>query len=237
MAYQLTSAKIWDGAAWQNAVEPSATVSATTGSPTITTDGPSTIYKFTGDGSITFSSAGLIEVLVVGGGGGAAWVDGRGAGAGSGDVEFGLYRVTVGTEAVTVGSGGVGKTSFSNYREGATGGFSGIGSIVRAQGGRGGFADENGSGLSTTTGGGGGNAGRVNSNVTGGADKRGYGSGGELWAVNWYDGFDSSITGTAVTYGESISTGDGAANSGEGSGSNGSTIATGGSGVVIVRVN
>jgi hypothetical protein len=30
------------------------TVSATTGSPTVTTDGDFTIYKFTGSGSITF---------------------------------------------------------------------------------------------------------------------------------------------------------------------------------------
>ena len=57
MTYQTAQAKIWNGSAWQNAVQPKAVVSATTGSPTITTDGDATIYTFTGDGTITFSQS------------------------------------------------------------------------------------------------------------------------------------------------------------------------------------
>ena len=50
---------------------PKATVTATTGSPTIDTSSRpgKTIYKFTGSGSITIGTAGTCEVLVVGGGG------------------------------------------------------------------------------------------------------------------------------------------------------------------------
>jgi hypothetical protein len=48
-----------------------ATVSATTGSPTIdaATRAGKTIYKFTGSGSITVGTAGTAEILVIGGGG------------------------------------------------------------------------------------------------------------------------------------------------------------------------
>jgi hypothetical protein len=51
-----------------------ATVTATTGSPTIdTTSRPGkTIYKFLSSGSITIGTAGTCEVLVVGGGGSGA---------------------------------------------------------------------------------------------------------------------------------------------------------------------
>ncbi len=48
-----------------------ATVTATTGSPTVDTSSRAgkTIYKFTASGSITIGTAGTAEILVVGGGG------------------------------------------------------------------------------------------------------------------------------------------------------------------------
>ena len=44
-------------------------VTSTTGSPTITTSGIYTIYRYTGSGTISVNKNGLCDVLVVGGGG------------------------------------------------------------------------------------------------------------------------------------------------------------------------
>ena len=68
-----------------------ATVTATTGSPTIDSASRAgkTIYKFTGSGSITVGTAGTCEILVIGGGGGGAYTSGApsyGANGGSGYV-------------------------------------------------------------------------------------------------------------------------------------------------------
>ena len=62
---------------------PKATVTGSTGSPTIdTTSRPGkTIYKFTGSGSLTVGTAGSCEVLTVGGGGTSNGYGGGGAGA------------------------------------------------------------------------------------------------------------------------------------------------------------
>ena len=57
-------------ATWRvrGSVENPAGISGTTGSPTITTDGSATVYTFTGDGSITVDVAGVVDLLVLGGG-------------------------------------------------------------------------------------------------------------------------------------------------------------------------
>ena len=89
-----------------------ATVTGTTGSPTIdsSTRAGKTIYKFTGSGSITVGTAGYAEVLCVAGGGGGA----GGGGAGGGGAGAGGYQYTTtqllnaGTLTVTVGAGGTG---------------------------------------------------------------------------------------------------------------------------------
>ena len=62
--------EVWDGAAWGPAGAPgAASITSTTGSPTETqiTDGGVTydVYQFTGDGSITFSDAGVVELLIL----------------------------------------------------------------------------------------------------------------------------------------------------------------------------
>lgn len=97
---------------------PKATVTGTTGSPTIdTTSRPGkTIYSFTGSGSITFGQAGTCEVLVVGGGGGGFNTGGgnffgNGGGGGGGVVYNATAYVPSSTLTVTVGAGG----SDSNY--------------------------------------------------------------------------------------------------------------------------
>lgn len=92
-----------------------ATYSATTGSPTIDTSSRpgKTIIKFTtvGTGSVTISTGGTFEVLVVGGGG--AGGDGlnttaAGGGGAGGYVYNASYYLPAGTYTTTVGAGSVG---------------------------------------------------------------------------------------------------------------------------------
>ena len=174
MSYQLTTAKIWDGAAWVNAVgglDTPAVVSATTGSPTETTitDGGDTfdIYSFTGDGSITISEAGFAELLVVGGGGGTggggSWNAGGGAG---GYLPITSQYLPVGTATVTVGAGGA---------AGANGGGSRLSTSIANGGGRGGDSAANSGGAGQVGGSGGG--GSANS-LAGGVGTIGLGNSG-----------------------------------------------------------
>ena len=85
----------------------SADVTSTTGSPTITTSGGNTIYKFTGSGSITLGKAGLASAVVVAGGGGGGVFYGAGGGGGGMLVNTSTYLPS-GSNTVVVGAGGVG---------------------------------------------------------------------------------------------------------------------------------
>jgi prepilin-type N-terminal cleavage/methylation domain-containing protein len=76
-----------------------ASVSAT-GSYTVSSDGPYSIYTFTANGSITTTTTGTAEVLVVGGGGG-----GGSGGGGAGGYLTGMQALS-GVMTVTVGAGG-----------------------------------------------------------------------------------------------------------------------------------
>ena len=97
---------------------PNAKVSATTGSPTITTDGTATIYTFTGDGSITFSKAGKISVFGIGGGGGSkGYSRPSGGGAGKHYENPDLF-VEAGTETITIGAGGSAGGNSAGYAGG-----------------------------------------------------------------------------------------------------------------------
>lgn len=102
----------YDGVAWDvySALIP-AEVSATTGSPVTATSGGFDYYAFTGDGSITFSKAGVIDCVIIGagGGGGGGSTDVSGGGGGAGDNrEIGTFYVAEQTYTVTIGSGGAG---------------------------------------------------------------------------------------------------------------------------------
>ena len=95
------------------AVTSYATVASVTGSPTVYdyTDGDGTwrAYEWLGDGSLTISSPGDVDHLIVAGGGGAGgmhYVPGAGAGAG-GLLQATEYR-TAGVYPITVGLGGLG---------------------------------------------------------------------------------------------------------------------------------
>ena len=100
---------------------PLATVTATTGSPTIdsATRAGKTIYKFTGSGSITIGTAGTCEVLLVGGGGGGSAGPGGGGGAG-GYIYSTSILLPLGTLTVTVGAGGTGTTNATAGNNGTT---------------------------------------------------------------------------------------------------------------------
>lgn len=204
---------------------PKATVTSTTGTPTVTsyTSGATTydVWKYTGTGTITFGTAGLIDFLVVAGGGGGN----AGAGAGAGGMidttqstGTPLY-VTPATVTITVGgaSGAQGTGNDSAYGTigiSATGG--GPANTYSIRGGSGGAAGGGGAGINTIY------QGTLPSGSTGG------GAGGVG------TGKASSITGTAVTYatGAAGGAGAGTANTGNGGGSG----QGGGSGVVIIRI-
>ena len=204
---------------------PKATVSATTGSPTIdTVSRPGkTIYKFTGSGSITFATAGVCEILVLSGGagGGTGGYDGYGGSGGGGGVAYDANLYATGALTVTIGAGG-GSISNGNYSR--------LGNIVVEGGGAGGqggnhtysptFASTAGS--SGVTGGGGGSdttgaarsggsalyagaygfaGGASNANSGAGGQGGGGGAGGAASGTTNGVGYTSSITGSSVAYG------------------------------------
>jgi hypothetical protein len=206
---------------------PKATVTATTGSPTVDTSSRAgkTIYKFTGSGSITIGTAGLCEVLAVGGGGAGSSAGGsRGGGGGGGTVITDTaYYVAAGTHTVTIGAGG------SAYAMGpatsnkmgncgipttlgtnlvALGGGSGSAgdSLVGLSGGNGGGESDNGGKASAllTTGFAGGNAFGLGRNASAGGGGAGAVGGDAIAGSNGGPGgagVASSITGSSVTYG------------------------------------
>jgi hypothetical protein len=103
-----------------------AEITAVTGSPqeTTYTDTNGTTWKvwtFTGAGSIT-TTAGLLDVLVVGAGSGAS----PQGGGGGGGVRTGIHLIPATTHAVTVGAAGAVST---------TGGMSAFGNVAAAMGG------------------------------------------------------------------------------------------------------
>ena len=216
-----------------------ATVTATTGSPTIdTTSRPGkTIYKFTNTGlaSITVGTAGTAEILVVGAGG-TGGNNGAGGGGGAGGY---IYNASAyfpaGTHTVYVGAGGADTTM--------NGESSVLGPYIAVGGGAGGTYSYFNPGYGGNGGSGGGsNSGApVGKGTPGqgydGSGTQGGGAGGSSGA-----GVANSITGTSVIYatgGSSTagnSSGTEAANTGNGGrgGNDGNYI--GGSGIVVMVI-
>ena len=235
---------------------PKATVTATTGSPTVDTSSRAgkTIYKFTGSGTITIGTAGTCEYMVLGPGGS------NGAGGyrytTSGILPAGTLTVTIGAgsnsyiapnesrlnDIIGLG-GGSGQAPFlSNGIAGASGSGS---SATSAQGGTPGAAKL--SGYQGYAGGYGWAAMGGPPAVGGGGGAGGVGGDSPNSSTNGNGGAGvaNSITGTSVTYcagGAGTGTvanagtpvGAGAANTGNGGG--GSTSPTGGSGFVVVVI-
>lgn len=190
------------------------TISATGGiESTVTIDGVTyQIHTFTSSGTLSVTTGGEVEYLVVGGGGGGG--DRHGGGGGGGGFLTGTLAVSTGNIAVTVGAGGtagsyeLGPTAF-----GGRGGNSSFSSIIALGGGGGGTYDGNPTGSFGSGGGGGGNglpgiagtAGQGNSggsgsNPAGGGGGGAGGPGGNANNGSGGVGLASSITGELRYY-------------------------------------
>jgi hypothetical protein len=231
--------QVWDGAAWGPAGPALPTVTETTGSPTVSSAVEISgvvydIYTFNGDGSITFSGTGYVDILAVGGGGGGSGsnASARISGGGGGEVFYGGWQVTDGSYTVTIGAAGA-----SSGIPAGQGESTNFGTVIKAGGGAGGIAkaDYSGAGYSYNGQGGGmGGSGGVGIDDNG-FTRTGGGAGGSVWATNFYDGRPIDITGSTVSYGRAVNTrANGVANLGEGSGW--STSYSGSAGRIIVRV-
>jgi hypothetical protein len=188
------------------------------------------VNKFTGNGTLTVSKAGYIDCLVVGGGASSKIDNSRSAGGGGGGVRFGLFFAPEGTEAVTIGAGGVGtSTNRSN-----AGSDSALGSVLFAGGGGWCVATPSNSDTREATDGkgGGGSPGGMTILSTGG-NRNGGGAGG---TPNGFNGITFNYDGTSREYGRGgdISGTTPVVNQGWGGPSGSNT--SGSSGVVVVRI-
>lgn len=215
-----------------------------------------TVHTFTSNGTLNVTSSGNVEVLVVGGGGGATggWsTHNYGAGAAGGTARYNSSVRVSGNVTVVVGAGGSGVAGVGQWGSdtyAGSGRNSSFGSIV-ATGGNGSHTHtKNGASNADYIGGTGGS----DQNSAGGAGAGGNGS------ANGGMGYWSSINGTLVGYGGGgagimgspetgsgggiwtqpggVGLSNGRANSGGGGGGTSAgayTGGSGGSGIVIVR--
>ncbi len=180
---------------------------------TATSNGVYTVHSFTASGTLTVSSAGNVDYLVVGGGGGGGdnqggWTTG---GGGAGGFLTGTTAVSVGSTDVTVGAGGSGANTTAELKKGGNSVFLSITAI----GGGNGASNSLSGGTGGSGGGGGGNsrpagagtAGQGNAGSGIAAATRGGGGGGASQAgpvsggdPNGGNGLLSNITGTNVFY-------------------------------------
>jgi hypothetical protein len=93
---------------------PKATVSSTTGSPTLVTQGGLARYKWTGDGTVVIGTAGVCTALLIGGGGaggdtyGPNHLYGGGGGGAGAFLSCTLYFPAAGAYNIKIGAGGAG---------------------------------------------------------------------------------------------------------------------------------
>jgi len=228
-----------------------ATVTGTTGSPTVDTSSRAgkTIYKFVGSGSITIGTAGTAEILVCGGGGSGA-LSGGGAG---GYIYDTAAILPSGTLTVVIGAGGVCSVVSPDYWA-LPGNASRLGNFCAPGGGRsannmtlrrdgyeGGAGGSGGGGYSSNYGAGGAGVPGLGNNGAAGDESVGSGGGGGAGSAasgrTGGTGATNSITGTSVTYCKGGSTNISTAtvnNTGNGANSGGGY--SGASGYVVVVI-
>lgn len=211
--------KVWNGSEWKLFSGAGAADFSNTATGTYTLSGVTYKYvTFTSSGTLTVTAAGIADVFIIAGGG-AGFQSGSDAGynsgGGAGGVVNGIFQLTAGAMAVTVG---------------AAGGVSSLGATLTAQPGQNASANNSGA------------QGR-NFQSAGFLGQSGYtnwgggGAGGPCVGGAKAPGLDISITGSTVTYGIPGAGYYGAsapttANQGHG----GTNSSSGTSGVVIVRV-
>jgi hypothetical protein len=167
------------------------------------------VHTFLTSGTLTVnSSIATAEYLVVAGGGGAG--RGRGGGGAGGMLTGSGLAISAGSEAITVGAGGLGDVGFPNNGENsvafgltAIGGGSGVGEVQQAQsGGSGGGGGTVGGSGTPGQGHDGGKNDPANANARGGgggAGEAGFDAVGNVGGAGG-DGLPSSITGEEVYY-------------------------------------
>lgn len=191
-----------------------------TGTVSVTTVGSNQVFDFTGTGSLICTGSGLADVLAVGAGGsGGPGNQGNGSGgsAGGGECRNNTALLISGTNAVSVGTGGVSQ-AFNSSTRGTDGGDSSLGSFNAKGGGAGGAAagttQKNGNGGGSGGGGGGdlgaggtgGTAspyGGLGNNGTAGVTDGGVGGGCAAAGsgLNGGAGQNYSLTGSSICFG------------------------------------
>lgn len=151
---------------------------------TETTVGGYKYHTFTSDGTLTVSSGGTLEYLIVGGGGGgASTVLGGGGGGGAGGLLSGTAAVTPQSYTITVGAGGAGTPASTQNTDGVSGGDSAAFGLTATGGGGGGYFRGGGLGGGLTGGSGGGAGANRDGTRAGGTGTSGQGNDGATGLV------------------------------------------------------
>lgn len=214
--------------------------------------------SFLSNGTLTITQAGFADLLIIGGGGGSGSAGSGGGGGAGGHLYIEKAYLPLGSLSVVIGQGGARGYNAGYYdgQQGFNGSPSMLGTLYVSPGGGGGGSrgyDASGDFTYSQYGqngaSGGGNGGSYNSGGPGtpgngipglgnnGGQSSGGGGGGGAGSAgsgsSGGSGISNSITGTAVTrcVGGTVGGGNGTANTGNGGGSG-----SGGSGIVIVRV-
>jgi len=237
--------KVYDGAAWVNTGGVSPADFSNTATGTYTSGGVDYKYvKFNSSGTLTVTSAGIADILIVSGGGGAGTTGGfvGGAGGGGGVSYQSIYLDTISYSAVVGGGGGGGGNGGTSYFRPSSGSLSSPFRFWVPGGGAGASSGGVGTGGQATGGGGsnntGGTAGFSNTYGGNGSNYSSGGAGGSATAnsdAGTGVGIFNSITGSSIEYGRgNFFTGvSPTANTGRG----GIVSAgAGASGVIIIRV-
>jgi hypothetical protein len=196
---------------------------------TESTSGGFKYHKFTSTGSLTVSTAGNFQVLIVAGGGGGGSNSASGGGGAGGIVYYSSIFLPVGSYTATIGAGG--SAPVGGDYQGARGNFSHFGNLLQAiGGGPGGFNSQNGGSGGGGYGGGGmsegalavqvDQAGAIGYGNAGGGGQPGTAvwasSGGGAGAVGVYEGNGGAGTSDFSTWASATSSGSGGAYAGGG---------------------